>query len=59
MMDYYPKTATGLTACYVAAIPFFQNTLASDLFYAGLLFGGFALAERALPALRQARPAHA
>ena len=59
LMDYYPKTPTGLVACYVAAIPFFQNTLASDLFYATLLFGGFALAERALPALREQRPAHA
>ena len=59
LMDYYPKTLAGLTACYVAAIPFFQNTLASDLFYAGLLFGGFALAERALPALRAPRLASA
>ncbi|MFL6829921.1 MAG: DUF6580 family putative transport protein [Sphingomicrobium sp.] len=52
VMDYYPHTATGLAACYVAAIPFFQNTIAGDLFYAGLLFGGFALLERAVPALR-------
>ena len=42
----------GLEACYVAAIPFFQNTVAGDLFYAGLLFGGFALLQRAVPALR-------
>jgi hypothetical protein len=49
----YPLTATGLAACYVAAIPFFQNTVVGDLFYAGLLFGGFALLERAIPALRQ------
>jgi hypothetical protein len=48
----YPLTASGLAACYVAAIPFFQNTLAGDLFYSGLLFGGFALLERAVPALR-------
>ena len=27
---------------YLAAIPFFQNTLAGDLFFSGLLFGGFA-----------------
>ena len=53
VMDYYPKTLAGLAACYVAAFPFFQNTLASDLFYAGLLFGGFALAERAAPRLRE------
>jgi hypothetical protein len=48
----YPLTARGLAACYAAAIPFFQNTLAGDLFYSGLLFGGFALIERAVPALR-------
>ena len=47
----YPMSASGLAACYVAAIPFFQNTLAGDLFYTGLLFGGFALLERVLPAL--------
>ena len=49
----YPLTAAGLGACYVAAIPFFQNTVIGDLFYAGVLFGGFALLERAIPALRQ------
>ena len=48
----YPLTAAGLAACYVAAIPFFQNTLAGDLFYTGVLFGGFALLERAVPMLR-------
>jgi hypothetical protein len=48
----YPHTQAGLAACYVAAIPFFQNSLAGDLFYAVLLFGGFALAERSVPALR-------
>ncbi len=57
MMDYYPRTLAGLAACYAGAIPFFQNTLTSDLFYAGLLFGGFALAERILPRLREVRPA--
>ncbi len=48
----YPLTAAGLAACFVAAIPFFQNTLAGDLFYSALLFGGFALIERAWPRLR-------
>jgi hypothetical protein len=52
LMDYYPHTASGLLACYVAAIPFFQNTLAGDLFYSALLFGGFALLERAFPGIR-------
>jgi hypothetical protein len=56
----YPLTTSGLVACYVAAIPFFQNTVAGDLFYAGVLFGGFALLERAVPMLRttgEPRPA--
>ena len=30
---FYPRTITGLEACYVAAIPFFRNTVAGDLFY--------------------------
>jgi hypothetical protein len=48
----YPHTLAGLVACYVAAIPYFQNTVAGDLFYSALLFGGFALLERSIPALR-------
>ena len=52
----YPHTLAGLATCYVAAIPFFQNTLAGDLFYAGLLFGGFALAEHLVPRLRAGGP---
>jgi len=39
----YPPDLSGLVACYVAAIPFFQNTLAGDVLFAGFLFGGFAL----------------
>ncbi len=49
----YPKTAAGLVACYVAGIPYFWNTLAGDAVYVALLFGGLALVERLLPALRQ------
>jgi len=49
----YPKTIAGLLACYVAAIPFFGNTIAGDAFYAAMLFGGFALLERRVPALRE------
>jgi hypothetical protein len=52
----YPQTAAGLGACYVAAIPFFQNTLAGDVFYSGLLFGGFALAQHFVPRLRVGEP---
>lgn len=49
----FPHTASGLAACYLAGIPFFWNTFAGDTFYATLLFGGFALAERLFPSLRQ------
>ena len=56
---FYPVTYAGLVACYAAAIPFFQNTVAGDLFYSVLLFGGFALAQHLLPKLRagEAQPA--
>jgi hypothetical protein len=53
--DFYPRTLAGLEACYVAAIPFFQNTVAGDLFYATLLFGGFRVAELLAPKLRHGR----
>ncbi|MGH9785337.1 MAG: DUF6580 family putative transport protein, partial [Terriglobia bacterium] len=42
----YPHTAAGLVACFVAAIPFFGNTLASDLLYSGVLFGLYAWTRR-------------
>lgn len=42
----YPLTDQGLFACFVAAIPFFVNSLLGDWFYAALLFGGFAMAGR-------------
>lgn len=48
----YPHTAAGLLAAYVAGIPFFQWTVLGTLFYAALLFGGFELLRRRVPALR-------
>ena len=50
---YYPHTAEGLVSCYVAAIPFFQNTLLGDAVFATALFGALALAERGFPILRE------
>jgi hypothetical protein len=49
----YPHTASGLLSCYVAGVPFFWNTLAGDAFYAVVFFGGYSLAERLFPALRE------
>jgi len=53
----YPRTLEGLLACYVAALPFFQNTLLGTLFYSALLFGGLHVLERGLPRLRETQPA--
>jgi hypothetical protein len=52
--ELYPRTAEGLLQCYVAAVPFFHWTLLGDAFFAAVLFGGFALAERRHQALRLA-----
>jgi hypothetical protein len=51
--DTFPKTMPGLAACYLAGLPLFWNTLAGDAVYATLLLGGYALAERLVPALRE------
>lgn len=48
----YAPNLAGLMAAYVAGIPFFQNTLAGSLFYSAILFGGFALLQQRVPALR-------
>ena len=52
----YPRTSAGLVECYVAALPFFRNTLTGDAFYTAVLFGGFALAQRRWPALAATAP---
>ncbi len=48
----YSQNAAGLAAAYVAGIPFFQWTVLGTLFYAALLFGGFELLRKRVPALR-------
>jgi hypothetical protein len=50
---YYPLTFAGLVSCFSLGIPYFWNTLAGDAVYAALLFGGFALAEKFVPFLRE------
>ena len=45
--NMYPKTLSGLTACYVAAVPFFRNAAVSDLFFAAAFFGiGYLVSHR-------------
>ncbi len=38
----YDKNLEGLLHCYAAGLPFFKYTLAGDLFFASVLFGGYA-----------------
>ena len=42
----YPHNFAGLAACFVAAIPFFRNTLLADLMYSAAFFGLYALLTR-------------
>lgn len=44
----YEKSWAGLLSCYTAGLPFFWNTLAGDLFFTAVLFGGFAVVIRSL-----------
>ena len=37
----YEKTFEGLVLCYTMAIPFFQNTVAGDLIWSGVIFGTY------------------
>lgn len=51
----YPKNIVGLIECYIAAIPFFQNTLLGDLFYSGIMFGVFEFAKSKFPVISEAK----
>ncbi|MGQ0829560.1 MAG: DUF6580 family putative transport protein [Bacteroidota bacterium] len=44
----------GLTATYTLGIPYFAATLLGDLFFNGVLFGAFYLAQRRYPVLVKA-----
>jgi hypothetical protein len=50
----YPQNFGGLIQCYVAGLPFVSGTILGDLFYCAAMFGGFAYAQKQLPALRTA-----
>ena len=57
LLNSYPRTTSGLVACYIAGLPLFWNTLSGDALYATLFFGAFAFAERFVPILRDPAPA--
>ena len=45
-MPLYPKTFAGLLQSYVAGIPFFHNTLVSNLLFSAVLFSGYAFVSK-------------
>jgi hypothetical protein len=53
----YAKTLGGLAACYVAAIPFFQKGLASDLLFSAVFFSIPVLIAQAREAAERGRTA--
>jgi hypothetical protein len=53
--NIYPKNFGGLMACYTAGIPFFKNTVLSDLAYTGILFGLFEYSMKRFPQLQSQR----
>lgn len=49
----YPHTIGGLSACYLAGIPFYRNQALGDAFYCLAIFGGYAVIHRLLQPARQ------
>ncbi|MEI8134529.1 MAG: DUF6580 family putative transport protein [bacterium] len=45
----YPHTLGGLIQSYVMGIPFYKNSIISDLLFSAILFGGFEMAKVYLP----------
>jgi hypothetical protein len=51
----YAPNLSGLAACYLAGVPFYQyGSLPGTLFWSGALFGGFALLSRRFAVLSSA-----
>tara|TARA_Y100001960_G_C14612437_1_gene796474 strand:- start:189 stop:686 length:498 start_codon:yes stop_codon:yes gene_type:complete len=42
----YPKTIEGLIACYVAAIPFYKNTLLSTVIYTSIIHSAYSVLSK-------------
>ena len=48
----YPLTFDGLLSCYTAAIPFFRATLASNILFSFVLFGGYYAIQKEVKSLQ-------
>jgi hypothetical protein len=54
LLGNYPHNWTGIIASYQAGLEFLRNQIIGDLFYSGVLFGGFYLLQRRFETLRVA-----
>lgn len=52
---FYPPTIEGLIACYIAALPFYGNSLAGDLLWTISVFGLWRLASKPFHSFINAR----
>jgi hypothetical protein len=43
---WYPRTFAGFLDCYVKALPFLRNTMASNVVFSFVLFGSYELAKK-------------
>ncbi len=57
MPHLYARSVDGLITAYIAAIPFYQNSLAATLLFGAVLFGGFYALERGFPRLSESTTA--
>jgi hypothetical protein len=53
----YPLSISGLSACFIAALPFFGNTLAGHVIYGAVMFGLFEYLTKMLSNSRLAQTA--
>lgn len=51
----YTKNAEGLLTCFIAALPFFRNSLFGDIVYTTVLFGGYEGVQQGIRGLRRNR----
>jgi len=48
----YPKNIAGLISCYIAGIPFINNTILSDFLFTTVLFGSYYLLQSEYSSLK-------
>ena len=53
--NLYSRTGEGLVACYLAAVPFFWNTMVGDLVFTFGIFATWAVLVKSAPSLRVVR----